>query len=86
MSCDAASLGFHRCTPEPPKLKFETALELLDIQLDRLKDEAFWCAAPPAPRPPARQHASTPPTVHAPAEHALSPHPDPSPDPNLHPE
>ena len=46
VSCDAASLGFHRCKPEPPKLKFETALELLDVQLDRLKDEAFWCAAP----------------------------------------
>ena len=46
VSCDAGSLGFHRCKPEPPKLKFETALELLDVRLDRLKDEAFWCAAP----------------------------------------
>ena len=46
VSCDAASLGFHRCKPEPPKLKFETVLELMDVQLDRLKDEAFWCAAP----------------------------------------
>ena len=94
MSCDAPSLGFHRCKPEPPKLKFETALELLDIQLDRLKDEAFWCAATTSAAPastPALQHAAT----------YLTPRPsmlsalgvgsglgsaEPSPDPNLRPE
>ena len=67
MSCDAPSLGFHRCKPEPPKLKFETALELLDVQLDRLKDEAFWCAA---------TTSAAPNSTSDPARHLLISRPD----------
>ena len=94
VSCDAASLGFHRCKPEPPKLKFETVLELMDVQLDRLKDEAFWCAAPRLAHLPThlRTHSltylptNTPPTCLTPRPSVISALTrTSSPTPNVHP-
>ena len=40
LNCATTHVDFHRCTPEPPKLKAETALEIFDVRLTRLQDEA----------------------------------------------
>ena len=42
VSCDPEVLAHHRCTAEPPKLKYETCLSLNDVQISKVKDEAFW--------------------------------------------
>ena len=45
VSCDPETLEHHRSRAEPPKIRFETSLELRDVRLDRIKDEAFWAVA-----------------------------------------
>ena len=39
---DAALLKHHRAHAEPPKIKYETALELLDVSFTKLCDEGLW--------------------------------------------
>ena len=40
----SGGLGFHRAAAAPPKIKYETCLELRDVPLQRLTDGAFWAA------------------------------------------
>ena len=42
ITTDARLLEFHPSISQPPKFKCETALELLDVSFDRLRDEALW--------------------------------------------
>ena len=42
VSCDADKLEHHRASAQPPKMKFQTCLELRAISFERLQDEAFW--------------------------------------------
>lgn len=42
VSCEAEALSYHRAQAAPPKIKFETCLELHEVQLDKLRDDALW--------------------------------------------
>ena len=42
VSCDSDKLEHHRSSAQPPKIKFQTCLELRAVSFERLQDEAFW--------------------------------------------
>ena len=44
VSCDpeGGTLAYHRCSAAPPKIRYETCLELRAVPLARLLDEALW--------------------------------------------
>ena len=42
VSCKADKMAHHRAAAEPPKIKFETCLELRRVKHSRLLDGAFW--------------------------------------------
>ena len=44
VSCqpEGATLSYHRCEAAPPKIRYETSLELRNVSIDKLKDEALW--------------------------------------------
>ena len=42
VSCDPDEIPHHRASAEPPKIKMQTALEIRDVSIAKLQDEAFW--------------------------------------------
>ena len=42
VGCDAEELKAHRCEAHPPKIRFETCLELREVARTKLLDEALW--------------------------------------------
>jgi hypothetical protein len=45
VGCEAEgdALGFHRSKAAPPKIRYETCLEIRGVPLSKLLDEALWC-------------------------------------------
>ena len=58
VNCDKGhSIAHHRAEAQPPKIKYETGLELRNIRMARLLDGAFWSTLWSATHFPPHTHA-----------------------------